>query len=136
MNRARDDEMTFVLLGRDAAAPGAIRFWARERVRLGKNSWQDLQIAEAMRAAARMERNQHGGARANKFVDDAAKTLFDALDHIAGISGCRCELWESEEEAVREVIADHMKKFLLAHGPDVQQLEKPPAAIPAEKTTR
>ncbi len=36
LNRARDDEMTFVLLGRDAAAPAAIRAWAEERIRLGK----------------------------------------------------------------------------------------------------
>lgn len=38
MNRARESEMTFVLLGRDAAAPVAIRAWVRERLRLGKNT--------------------------------------------------------------------------------------------------
>lgn len=55
MCRARDDEMTFVLLGRDAAAPETIRFWANERVRLGKNVATDPQIQEAFACAAQME---------------------------------------------------------------------------------
>jgi hypothetical protein len=55
MSRARDDEMTFVLLGRDAAAPVAIRAWVAERIRLGKNSVDDAQIAEALACAALME---------------------------------------------------------------------------------
>jgi len=49
MNRARDDEWTFVLLGRDAAAPAAVRAWIEERVRLGKNRRDDAQILEAER---------------------------------------------------------------------------------------
>lgn len=59
MSRARDDEMTFVLLGRDLAAPVAIRAWVEERIRLGKNQPDDPQIAEALTCADYMERN-HG----------------------------------------------------------------------------
>lgn len=55
MARARDDEMTFVLLGRDAAAPAAIRAWAAERIRLGKNRPDDPQIVEAEECARIME---------------------------------------------------------------------------------
>jgi hypothetical protein len=55
MNRAKDDEMTFVLLGRDAAAPVAIRAWVEERIRLGKNAPADPQIVEALQCAERME---------------------------------------------------------------------------------
>ena len=55
MSRARDDEMTFVLLGRDAAAPVAIRAWCDERIRLGKNTKDDAQIIEAYACATRME---------------------------------------------------------------------------------
>lgn len=55
MARARDDEMTFVLLGRDAAAPYAIRAWIAERVRLGKNRPDDPQIVEAEECARIME---------------------------------------------------------------------------------
>lgn len=56
-NRAEPGEMVFVLLARDAAAPHAIRAWANERVRLGKNAaWRDPQIAEALQCAAIMER--------------------------------------------------------------------------------
>lgn len=47
MSRARDDEWTFVLLGRDLAAPVAVRAWINERIRLGKNTWDDAQIIEA-----------------------------------------------------------------------------------------
>jgi hypothetical protein len=58
MSRARDDEWTFVLLGRDAAAPAAVRAWIEERVRLGKNVRGDAQTAEAERwiAAALAQR--------------------------------------------------------------------------------
>jgi hypothetical protein len=47
MSRARDDEMTFVLLGRDRASPAAVRAWIEERIRLGKNQRTDAQIVEA-----------------------------------------------------------------------------------------
>lgn len=47
MNRAADDEWTFVLLSRDAAAPVAVRAWIEERVRLGKNRRDDAQIVDA-----------------------------------------------------------------------------------------
>lgn len=55
MMRAREDEMTFVLLGRDLAAPVAIKAWVAERIRLGKNKWNDAQIVEALACAAFME---------------------------------------------------------------------------------
>ena len=55
MSRANDEEMTFVLLGRDLASPATIRFWCAERVRLGKNKIDDPQIREALACAATME---------------------------------------------------------------------------------
>lgn len=55
MSRARADEMTFVLLGRDAAAPATIRFWVSERLRLGKNAPDDPQILEALACADTMD---------------------------------------------------------------------------------
>lgn len=55
LNRARDLEMLFVLLGRDAAAPATVRFWIEERIRLGKNSRGDEKIAEAENCARLME---------------------------------------------------------------------------------
>lgn len=55
MSRARDDEWTFVLLGRDHAAPAAVRAWIEERVRLGKNQRTDPQIVEAEEWAASVE---------------------------------------------------------------------------------
>ena len=55
MSKARPTEMTFVLLGRDAAAPVAIMRWVEERIRLGKNTVTDPQIVEAIDCAAHME---------------------------------------------------------------------------------
>lgn len=55
MNRAADDEPTFVLLARDQAAPSAIRAWVACRVSLGKNSMSDPQITEALVCADAME---------------------------------------------------------------------------------
>lgn len=58
MSKARDNEMTFVLLGRDKAAPVAIRSWVKERIRLGKNRMDDPQIVEALDCALTMESEQ------------------------------------------------------------------------------
>ncbi len=55
MQHAHPDEMVFVLLSRDAAAPVAIRAWVAERLRLGKNTDADAQIIEALECAATME---------------------------------------------------------------------------------
>lgn len=58
INRALPSEMLFVLLGRDKAAPAAIRHWVSERVRLGLNKEGDAQIVGALNAAAIMEVEQ------------------------------------------------------------------------------
>ena len=49
MSKARDDEWTFVLLGRDPAAPIVVQSWIEERIWLGKNEPDDPQILEAKR---------------------------------------------------------------------------------------
>ena len=52
---AHPQEMVFVLLSRDTAAPVAIRAWVAERLRLGKNVETDKQIVEALACARTME---------------------------------------------------------------------------------
>lgn len=47
LNRAKDNELVFVLLARDRAAPIAVRSWIEERIRTGKNQRTDPQILEA-----------------------------------------------------------------------------------------
>lgn len=74
MSRAREDEMTFVLLGRDAAAPFTIRAWINERIRLGKNTHTDPQIIEALSCARAME--EEGTPMAQPaFESDAEPTV-------------------------------------------------------------
>jgi hypothetical protein len=58
MSRALTDEMTFVLLARDIAAPDTIRYWVRQRIANGKNSIDDPQITEALECALEMERQR------------------------------------------------------------------------------
>lgn len=60
-NKAANDEMIFVLLGRDAAAPHTVREWCKERIRLGKNKIGDHQITEALKCADRMEGSSEAG---------------------------------------------------------------------------
>lgn len=56
LSRAHPCEMVFVLLGRDTAAPVAIRAWVAERLRQRKNLESDAQILEALACAETMER--------------------------------------------------------------------------------
>jgi hypothetical protein len=55
MTTAHPNEMVFTLIGRDPAAPVAIRAWVAERLRLGKNQETDAQITEALDIATTME---------------------------------------------------------------------------------
>ena len=55
MSHAHSEEMIFVLLSRDTAAPVAIRAWVAERLRLGKNIETDAQIMKALECAQTME---------------------------------------------------------------------------------
>jgi len=54
LGRAKNDEMLFVLLGRDECAPVAIRTWCAARVSAGKNKWEDTQIQDALKCAETM----------------------------------------------------------------------------------
>lgn len=58
LNKAMEDEFVFVLLGRDPAAPDAIRAWVRKRLKLKKNLPNDPQIIEARMAIKRIEAQQ------------------------------------------------------------------------------
>lgn len=59
MGKAHPREMTFVLLARDIAAPGAIREWCRLRCLHGKNKATDEQIREALACAETMEKERN-----------------------------------------------------------------------------
>lgn len=55
-NKAKPNEMLFVLLGRDVAAAYAIRRWVEYRIAKGKNKFDDPQIVEALECATIIER--------------------------------------------------------------------------------
>lgn len=54
-NKAREDEMLFVLLERDDAFPGTVRYWISERIRLGLNKPGDEKLVRAEAAAKYVE---------------------------------------------------------------------------------
>ena len=58
INKAQENEMVFVLLSRDKAAPEAIRAWVRTRIEIGLNNRTDYQITEALNTANTMEIEQ------------------------------------------------------------------------------
>lgn len=59
--KAGEQEMLFVLLSRDAAAPDTILWWCHRRINLGLNKSNDPQIREAMECAKtmRLEKDQY-----------------------------------------------------------------------------
>ena len=76
MNRAKDDEWTFVLLEHDVAAPDTIRDWCARRVRMGKNLPNDPQIREAQRCANAMEiamQDRHAGTKLPQASDNSER---------------------------------------------------------------
>lgn len=82
MQHAHPEEMVFVLLSRDAAAPVAIRAWVSERLRLGKNVETDEQIVEALECARVMEEE------ADKWKRQQRKELLDMWEaHDATLIG-------------------------------------------------
>jgi hypothetical protein len=59
LNKANDDEILFVLIGRDPAMPVAIQAWIDERVRLGKNTLDDPQMTEAREVICGLNRQTY-----------------------------------------------------------------------------
>ena len=55
INKAKDDEMIFVLRGKDPQAPGLILEWCARRVKDGQNKVADGKIQEALQCARIME---------------------------------------------------------------------------------
>lgn len=62
LNKAKPNELIFILRGHDLASPFAIEQWCAERIRLGKNKEDDDQIIEA-RLVAESMREERKGAR-------------------------------------------------------------------------
>lgn len=61
LNKAKQDEWIFVLLGRDEEAPETVRYWVGRRIMKGKNKPGDPKMVEALQWADRIE-NQLAGA--------------------------------------------------------------------------
>ncbi len=58
LNKARDNEIIFVLLERDDAYADTVEYWAKRRVELGKNKPSDGQVTEARASAILVRRRK------------------------------------------------------------------------------
>ena len=47
-NKAKQEELVFVFLERDKAAPDTVRFWCAMRIKKQLNDFKDAQIQEAL----------------------------------------------------------------------------------------
>lgn len=67
-NKAADNEMVFVIIGRDPAARATVEFWIKERIRLGLNRESDLKILHAKICADQMASGEpaNGGQETQK----------------------------------------------------------------------
>jgi hypothetical protein len=59
-NKAGDDDMLFILLGKDHAAPAAVLAWIEERVRIERNLPDDPKLTEARQWAERALEGRKG----------------------------------------------------------------------------
>jgi hypothetical protein len=94
LNRAAYDEMTFVLLGRDRAAPAAVRAWVEERIRLGKNSRGDAQVVDAERWIATVEAEQAAGRH-------GSPRTAEPVPYAGRCPGCRAVVVVATEDCIR-----------------------------------
>lgn len=74
LNKARDDELVFVLLERDQAAPAAIRAWIARRIELGKERPGDPKLESALAMVRRMEQAHERPASTDAAVDRIARS--------------------------------------------------------------
>lgn len=58
LNKAADDEIIFVVLEQDDAAPDTIRFWVNKRIELGKNKPSDRKMTSALELADLIEQRK------------------------------------------------------------------------------
>lgn len=58
LNKARLDEMIFVLRATDPAAPATIQFWMDQRIQLGLNQADDVKLRRARHAMEAMIRQR------------------------------------------------------------------------------
>ena len=79
LSRAYPNELIFVLLARDGAAPDAIEAWVKKRIELGKNVPWDSQITEALECARRMRLTQAGIAKCAKGIHSIDTTVSNTI---------------------------------------------------------
>lgn len=104
LNKVEKNELVFVLLGRDPAAPEAIRAWIAERIRLGKNKITDIQIVKAQECAGMMnvERSALLKRLARRAVDE---DVFRKVTDVLYTTGC------GQDRGICESIAIELLRY-------------------------
>jgi hypothetical protein len=94
LNRAREDEWIFSLLGRDEDTPATVRYWIEKRIARGKNIRGDAQMAEAEALAQAVETEHRCGLKSGQLYrvtageDKGALVRFHFVN-VSGNADCR-----------------------------------------------
>lgn len=109
LGRARIDEMLFVLLARDVAAPSTIRHWVQERIARGKNTQDDAQIKEALYCAEYMERLNNSQDRLNIIriaLRERLKHTLECAAQVKESNRCLCGVY-SAQNYFEQLVVDY-----------------------------
>lgn len=90
-NKARDDQVIFVLLDSDDAFAATVRFWAGERLRIGKNRLEDAKIQGALEDASAGSINRTLSTIPFLSDEDLKKIRDSADGEIASMPKCNHE---------------------------------------------
>jgi hypothetical protein len=107
-NKAKPEEMIFVLLARDCAMPDTIRFWCKERIIQGKNKFEDAQIQEAMACAESVDGKKISEAALMKNVQELPGLLSSQIEKVEEYAKVG-ENWQLEKH-----IQDKLNKLILS----------------------
>lgn len=82
LNKAGDDELLFVLLGRDASSIDAVNAWIESRIRRGKNKPDDPKIISARQWVADAIRELLQAGEIRPGMEGLAAATVDAMDAV------------------------------------------------------
>lgn len=114
-NKARPNEMLFVLLGRDVTASGTVHDWAERRIKVGKNTREDPQITEAYECAYIMDMER--GSELEQARLQLAGCLTAAEGHTKDVAKQGDHSWSPAYQAVLDLRRkyDELRACLPSH---------------------
>lgn len=129
-NRAREDEALFVLRGHDVTSAATVQHWINRRIEIGKNKWEDQQIAGADELTITLINQSSDPVLARKlwykeWLNRPSADRYDARVTLVEWVGVECKLCDGYGSTVHDVISTRLcnccggRGRVNAHGLDV-----------------